>query len=138
MTEPPEPTSPDEAEPPWYLPYLPSVKEEGPYTGPFSTYIEYHATILGLAVGGGSSALEMPMIAVGVVMLILGLHGGVQMTNTKALNEMRREPWYAIAGIAFGYLGNDATLKALAWLEQFGIGVGPVPLPDPATVLLLF
>lgn len=32
-------------------PYLPSVKERGKYTGPFSTFAEYHAVGVGFALG---------------------------------------------------------------------------------------
>jgi hypothetical protein len=37
--------------PAWASRYLPSVKERGTYTGPLSTFAEYHAVGVGFALG---------------------------------------------------------------------------------------
>lgn len=39
------------AAPDWLRPYLPSKQERGRYTGPFSTFAEYHALAVGFALG---------------------------------------------------------------------------------------
>ena len=84
--------------------YIPSEREEGPYTGPFSTYTEIaHAPILGLIVGIASVAFGVQWIVPATLAVAFGVRGVAKTDRTKALNEIRKEPWYFAGGLLAGW-----------------------------------
>ena len=68
----------------------------------FSTYTERHAAILGLVTGVVAAVAGAPELLVGVVATVLGL---AEVARSRALRELRREPWYGLGMLAVGYVG---------------------------------
>lgn len=83
--------------------YLPRKREGGKYQGPLSTYREYHSTILGLVVGVASVGFGAQWVVPAALGAALGVKGIAKTNRTKALNEIRREPWYFCAGLLIGW-----------------------------------
>lgn len=71
-------------------------------TGFLSTRKELHVTIAGIAAGIAAAAIGLPALA-GVLGAVVGLDGINRLTN-KVTEQMRHEPWYAIVGIAVGWV----------------------------------
>jgi len=85
---------------------LPSSESESSRDGVFSTRTEIHSFILSLGVGVSAFYVEMPMLIVGVIGLALGMQGfksKVPVANPKAIEELKKEPWYAVGGVLLGY-----------------------------------
>lgn len=74
------------------------------YRGVFSYATEYHAFIVGIANGVMAILLAEPLLAVGMIAASLGLKFVDYATTDAVLTELQREPWYAISGVAFGYV----------------------------------
>jgi hypothetical protein len=80
--------------------YRPRAREsDGAYNGPLSTYREYHALIVGLAAGFLSAATGRWELALAAGAVALG----VRAAPTGPLEEVRREPWYTLAGLLLAY-----------------------------------
>lgn len=79
--------------------YRPRKREsDGPYDGPLSIYAEWHSLLVGVAVGLVTAGTGTWELAVALVAIALGVRaaGG-------PLEDIRREPWYACAGLVFTY-----------------------------------
>jgi len=74
--------------------YLPTVKEKGKYTGPFSTFAEYHAVGVGFALG--------PQFADVAVAYGVGSGGG-KTRRSGHLNDAWQEMAYAGIGVGLRY-----------------------------------
>lgn len=83
--------------------YLPTKTETGPHQGPLSTYSEWHALILGLVVGVASVAFGTQWAVPVCLAAALGAKGVAKTKRTKALDEIRAEPWYLCAGLLIGW-----------------------------------
>lgn len=81
--------------------YRPRKSESaGAYDGPLSIYREYHALTVGLAAGllaGTTGTWEFALLAAGVAL-------GVRAAPSGPLEQLTREPWYALGGIVLGFL----------------------------------
>jgi|GEM_PF-3270785 len=72
-------------------------ESESERDGLLSYAVEWHALILGLAVGlaaGLTQRWELVGIAVAIVLGVRGAPG--------RLSQLRREPWYALGGVVIG------------------------------------
>jgi len=105
------------------------TEEETPRDGVLSTLTEYHALILGSAVGfvalfTGELGL-LPVFVVGA----LGVEAGRRRGRTEtvpAFGEVQKEPWYALGGLAGGaglaeY--GPALLEAVLWAVDVLLGM---------------
>ncbi|QSG06475.1 hypothetical protein [Halapricum desulfuricans] len=83
-----------------------SSEAESDRNGLLSTRREWHALIVGLAVGVVAGLTERWELAGVATAIVLGVReaGG-------ALQELRREPWYALGGLVLGIV---ATVVATA------------------------
>ena len=70
--------------------------------GLLSYATEWHAAIIGLFT---ALSLGLPGLAL-IVVTALGLKRWKQISNRKAVKELRKEPWYGIGAGGVGYLGN--------------------------------
>jgi hypothetical protein len=71
---------------------------------------EWHALLIGAAAGAVGIVTGQVAILGGVATVALGIEGGKR-AGSKALSEVGREPWYALAGILAGLpLGTGITV----------------------------
>lgn len=82
--------------------YLPTRQERGKYTGPLSTFSEYHA--LGVGFAGGIMGLEY---AEPIVAYTAGTGGG-KVRRSGHLKDAAQELGYTAAGIVGGLLVRNA------------------------------
>lgn len=73
------------------------------YEGTLSSYSEWHALIIGLGGGFVSYTTGDVIVAVTIILIALGFETSVKIQN-RAVKEIRKESWYAIAGVLIGYL----------------------------------
>lgn len=105
--------------------YLPTAKEQGDWRGVLSTFAEWHALAIGLAVGATAAAAARPELMVALVMIIIG--------ETEAqgsqLKDVAKEPAYAGVSLIASYLavGFGVNPEALNRLVDLLNLVGGVP-----------
>ena len=95
---------------------LSSAREAATERDGFLSYAgEFHAAVIGLGVGASSAVVQEPVVAASVVLATFGLRGagrarrqlkkvGKPGIDESALNEIRREPWYATGATLAGYI----------------------------------
>lgn len=91
------------------LPLIPPVgsEDETPRDGPFSTLTEWHAAILGAVAGGTALFTGQHWILAAVTAGALGVAGKKRQgkdNTVPAFGEIKKEPWYALGGMAAGAL----------------------------------
>lgn len=79
------------------------AEEEDTERDGFLSYAgEWHALAVGLAVGLVASVTGRWALAGVVVAAALGVSASKRVERLPALGEVRREPWYALGGLAIG------------------------------------
>lgn len=86
-----------------YLPVGATEPTDG-YTGILSYSVEWHAAMIGVAVGATAATTGEKQLALGLVSLALGLGRFNQAASEKVKAQLKTEPWYAIVGVAVGYV----------------------------------
>ena len=87
------------------------------YDGVFSYAGEYHAAALGLAIGFTAATTGQPMLLAGLFAVSLGISGvdfGTKFKGRYVAHELKREPWYAVAGGGGAYLAAGGTVLEVA------------------------
>lgn len=103
------------------------TEEESPRDGLYSHAGETHAALIGLGIGLVAGYLHMPEFLIGGMAASLGLPVGEKILNKfgfnaeGALAEMRREPWYAIAHMAIGFVIAGGPEYTLTLLRSLGL-----------------
>ena len=87
--------------------YLPTAKEQGEWRGLLSTYSEWHALGIGLAIGILAAALARPELLMTIALIAVG----EAEAQGEQLKDVAKEPVLALAGLVVGYLGFGGTLN---------------------------
>jgi len=77
--------------------YIPTLDEQGSYTGPFSTFAEYHSFAMGFGAAATCSTVIMSAIAAYAV-----LQGTRRHRRSGHWRDLAKEPAYALGALAFG------------------------------------
>lgn len=88
------------------LAYLPvgATEDATDYDGILSYAVEWHAAIIGVAVGATAGTTGDTQLVCGLISTALGLGRINQQASETVTAHLVNEPWYAIAGIAVGYI----------------------------------
>ena len=108
----------------WKDIFDPTTREQGDWQGALSTLAEWHALAIGLGIGVVAAAVARPELMTAVALIAVG----EAEAQGNQLKDVSKEPAYAIAGLAIGYLVVGFVLNPLA-IERLnrlldGIGNG--------------
>lgn len=98
------------------LAYLPTgaTEEASDYNGILSYSVEWHAAVIGLAVGATAATTGNVQLVMGLISIALGLGRINQQASEKVKAQLVKEPWYGIFGAAIGYLAIGLSTGQLA------------------------
>jgi hypothetical protein len=94
--------------------------EDASEPGGFLSYAgEWHALTIGLGAGTTAAVMNQPIILASMIAIALGISGVQGKRGFKGrgvVNELRREPWYAVGSGLVGYVVMGGRLASLSGL----------------------
>ena len=100
--------------------YLPTAHEQGEWQGAFSTFAEWHAAGIALALGATAAILARPELMTALVLIAIG----EAEAQGDQLKDVAKEPVYALVSLVLGYLA-------------VGYGINPEAIQRLADLLTL-
>jgi hypothetical protein len=89
--------------------------EDASEPGGFLSYAgEWHALTIGLGAGTTAAVMNQPIILASMIAIALGISGVQGKRGFKGrgvVNELRREPWYAVGSGLVGYVAMGGRLS---------------------------